>query len=229
MPIKTIIKELLWMLRGESDSKILEAQGVNIWKGNTSRKFLDKRGLTDYPEGETGPLYGASLRKYRDGKVDQLENTLKGIAQDPYSRRHIMTTYDPSVLDKCVLMPCHGICTQFYCHEKNRGLSCHVYCRSSDVFLGLPFNIASYALLVFIMAKKTDRTPVELIVSTGDTHLYTNHESQAKQQLERNPIVPPVLEVCESVKTKSWEEITDADLFVAGYFPRPAISAPMAV
>ena len=226
---KSVLKELLWMLRGETDSKILEAQGVNIWKGNTTREFLDARGLHGYPEGETGPLYGASLRRFRDGRVDQLTRLVDGIKQDPYSRRHVMTTFDPSVVDECVLMPCHGICIQFHCHAYSNGLSCHVYCRSSDLFLGLPFNIASYAILLRIIAAKTDRQPADLIVSLGDAHVYKNHYDAVLAQLERTPLPSPVLNMNASIKDKAWEEIAVDDFELIGYIHHPVINAEMAV
>ena len=235
---KTILKELLFFLRGETDSKKLEQQGVGIWKANTSREFLDKRGLTNYTEGYMGPMYGCNWRNFNGeycgltseckGGYDQLEALVEGLKNDPYSRRHMMTTYNPATVDQCVLAPCHGIVTQFYVEDGGK-LSCHVYCRSSDTFLGLPFNIASYAALTYIIAKKCDMAPKELIISMGDAHVYLNHLDQVDLQLNRNPLPFPVLEVNHAVKDKEWGEITVDDFHLVGYLSHPAIKAPMAV
>jgi len=232
---RTVIKELLWFLRGDGNSKNLESNGVNIWKGNTSREFLDKRGLSDYAEGDMGPLYSHSLRffgaeytgcgnDYTGQGFDQVSKVIEGIKSDPYSRRHLITTFNPAVVHKCVLMPCHGIAIQFYVDDGY--LDCHVYCRSSDVFLGLSFNIASYAFLTHIIAKKTDLQPGELIVSTGDTHLYKNHIDQAKTQVSRSPLPPPIFTVFND---KPFDEMTLDDFDLIGYLHHPSISAPMAV
>ena len=253
---KTILKELLWFLSGSSDSKELEAQGVHIWSGNTSRAFLDSRGLTNYKEGETGPLYGHALRKfgapYKENKntrwwsgkpkkastFDQLNALVESIQNDPFSRRHLMTTFNPAVVKECVLAPCHGIAIQFYVNETSTpstyDLSCHVYCRSSDTFLGLPFNIASYAVLVYIIAKKcsSDKQlfqPRELIISTGDTHIYSNHTSQAWTQVSRAPLPAPQLIIKDHVKTKDWNAITADDFELVGYLSHAAIKADMAI
>lgn len=235
---KSVLRELLWMLRGETDSKILEAQGVNIWRGNTSREFLDARGLEDYPEGETGPLYGAAFRRFRDGAVDQFETVIEGLKNDPYSRRHLMTTFDPSVVDRCVLMPCHGIAIQFYItpdprepatERQKQMLSCAVYCRSSDVFLGLPFNIASYAMLTHIVAARIGASPHNLVVSTGDTHVYLNHMEQVARQLERYPMPSPVFRVLCGPDVRVEDMDVDRDFEVVAYLHHPAIEAPMAV
>ncbi|KAG1654640.1 hypothetical protein FOA52_009196 [Chlamydomonas sp. UWO 241] len=236
---KSCLRELLWMLRGETDSKILEAQGVNIWRGNTTRAFLDARGLRDYPEGETGPLYGASFRRFRDGEVDQLQRVIEGLKREPYSRRHLLTTFDPSVVDRCVLMPCHGIAVQFFVAPDRRApatepgstptLSCSVYCRSSDVFLGLPFNIASYAMLTHIVAAQIGASPHKLVVSTGDTHIYLNHVEQAARQLERDPMPSPAFRVLCGPDVRVEDMDVDRDFEVVAYLHHPAIEAPMAV
>jgi thymidylate synthase len=236
---KTVAKELLWFLKGDTDSKNLEKNGVHIWRGNTSREFLDNRGLTDYREGDMGPLYSHALRAFGSeykgcdhnhiGEgYDQLNELVKGLKEDPMSRRHVLTTYNPAVVDKCVLMPCHGIAIQFHCHIDN-GLSCHVYCRSSDCFLGLPFNIASYTILTYIIAKKVGRIPKNLIVSTGDTHIYKNHVDQVKEQLSRPVLPSPILHINDRVADIPFEEITMNDIDLYGYIYQPAIKAPMAV
>ena len=270
--IKTVIRELLWFLRGSCDSKELERDGVRIWAGNTSRAFLDARGLTSYAEGETGPLYGHALRRFgapycfkgAGGAVaavgccfgtkdvnnrqavepfDQLEALIAGIKADPFSRRHLMTTFNPGVVDQCVLAPCHGIAIQFYVDEIaddgeekiTRGLSCHVYCRSSDTFLGLPFNIASYAILVYLVAARCSvgtavcYVPNELFISTGDAHVYANHVTQAWTQIGREPLPPPKLVVSEAAAEKDWANLTVDDFEIIGYLSHPAIVAEMAV
>lgn len=239
---KTVLKELLWFISGSTDSKILENQSVNIWKGNTSREFLDKRGLEHYKEGDTGPLYSHALRAFGSvytgcntdytGKgFDQFNMILQSLRTDPYSRRHVMTTFNPSIVDQCVLMPCHGIAIQFYVSGDltKQHLSCHVYCRSSDSFLGLPFNIASYAALTYLVAKLVNMNPGELIISTGDTHIYANHVDQVKAQLSRNPLPFPKLKINDHILSKSLSEINLDDFQLDGYISYGAIRAPMAV
>lgn len=238
---KTVVKELLWFLRGRTDAGELAAQGVGIWAGNTSRAFLDARGLAHYKEGDVGPLYPHALRHfgapyvgcdadYAGRGVDQVERLLEGLRRDPHSRRHLLTTYDPTTVHQCVLPPCHGIAVQFYVTAE-RGLCCHVYCRSSDTFLGLPFNIASYAILVHVVAARcgTGLVPRELVVSTGDTHLYRSHEAPLADQLRRAPFPAPVLRMSPGVATKPWEDLGVDDFELHGYFHHPAIPAPMAV
>ena len=260
--VKTIVRELLWFLRGSCDSKELEREGVRIWAGNTSREFLDQRGLAHYAEGETGPLYGWSLRRFgaaykgsiAEGEeagcwgkakrksehgqgvkgLDQLEELVAGLKADPFSRRHLMTTFNPGVVDQCVLAPCHGIAIQFYV-EKVAGqgeefqLSCHVYCRSSDTFLGLPFNIASYGILLHLVAKRCGWRPKELVISTGDTHIYANHVVQAWTQVNRLPLPMPKLIISEAAAKKDWSELSVDDFDFAGYLSHPMIRAEMAV
>ena len=239
LPWKMVLKELLWFLKGDTNSKHLEEQGVGIWKGNTTRNFLDARGLYNYPEGDVGPMYGYNWRhwgcKYENCMVDytekgfdQLTELIENIKKDPYSRRHLLTTYNPEEVKNSVLAPCHGLTTMFYV-EEGGFLSCKVVCRSSDVFLGLPFNIASYAMFTYIIAMKCDLKPKKLIVTMGDTHIYANHIEQVKDQLTRTPFPFPKFKVCESIKNKSWEELSMDDFDLIGYFHHPTIRAPMAV
>lgn len=239
---KMVIHELLWFLSGSSNSKDLEKNGVNIWKGNTSREFLDARGLKGYEEGDVGPLYSHSFRSfgadykgcnadYTNKGIDQFVNILHSLKTDPYSRRHVMTMLNPMVVDECVLMPCHGIAIQYYVSgdDTDPYLSCHVYCRSSDTFLGLPFNIASYSILTHLVAKLCNMKPKELIISTGDTHIYANHVEQVRAQLTRSPLPFPKLTIRNDVLTKNINEITIDDFIVDGYISYPAIKAPMAI
>lgn len=241
---KSILKELLFFLKGKTNSKDLEEQGVNIWKANTTREFLDNRGLTGYKEGDMGPMYGFNLRhfgaqyngchaNYVDTGYDQLQELVKGLRSDPYSRRHMITTYNPAEVDASVLAPCHGIVTQFYVDEDKasgkRHLSCHTYQRSMDTFLGCPYNIASYATLVYIIGAMCDMQPHELIISTGDCHIYNNHQDQARLQLSRSPLPFPILELSNAVKHKTFDELSLDDFNIVGYLHHPAIKAPMAV
>lgn len=241
VPWKLTVKELLWFIRGQTNSKLLESQGVHIWSGNTSRTFLDARGLTHYAEGDTGPMYGFNWRHFgatyqgchadhTDCGTDQLARLIQGLKTDPYSRRHMITTYDPSTVDQGVLAPCHGIVVQFHVEEGDpQQLSCQMYQRSCDTFLGCPINIASYAILTHMIAKMCDMVPKELVLVTGDTHLYTNHVAQAREQITRSALPFPILKIDDRVKEKTLDEITLEDFQVLGYLHHPSIRAPMAV
>ena len=244
VPFKLTIEELLWFLRGETDSKILEEKGIKIWSGNTSREFLDNRGLNHYEIGDIGPMYGWVWRhfgaNYVDCKtdysgkgIDQLEQVIHMLKTDPFSRRILMTDYDPSIADKGVLICCHGIVVQFYVEviDGIKHLSCHVYIRSNDQFLGQPINILSYSILTYIIALKTELKPKELVISLGDCHIYKSHLTQIKQQLMREPLTPPKLVLNPEIKNKDWKDITvdDFELIGYNYNVRPTIKAPMAV
>lgn len=241
---RSVITELLWFMSGSSDSNILERQGVNIWRGNTTRAFLDARGLDDYTVGDCGPMYSHSLRHhsaryvgcctdYTGMGVDQLKNVITSLRSDPYSRRHLITTYDPSAEGECVLMVCHGIAIQFFVEASTStaapSLSCCVYSRSQDIFLGTPFNIASYSVLLHIVAKMTDMCPKTLTMFSGDTHLYDNHVSQAAFQLLRPPLPLPILILSDSIRDKQIDEVRLDDFTLIGYLHHPSIAAPMAV
>ena len=249
VPFKTILKELLFFIKGDTNSKNLENQGVAIWRGNTTRDFLDNRGLTSYKEGDMGPMYGYNWRHYGGvykgchdpesykGGFDQLTELIEGLKNDPYSRRHMITTFNPSTVAQSVLAPCHGIIVQFYVEniesdnasESTKHLSCHVYCRSSDTFLGLPFNIASYAIFTYLIAKLANMVPSTLIMSLGDAHIYSNHVSQITEQIARPPLPFPVLQIKDRVKDMTLEEISEDDFKLIGYLHHPQIKAPMAV
>ena len=244
VPFKAVIKELLFFLCGQTNSKVLEDQNVHIWKANTTRDFLDKRGLTNYREGDMGPMYGFNWRyfgaeykgcdaTYAGQGYDQLTHLIEGLKNDPFSRRHMLTTFNPAEVDKSVLAPCHGIVAQFYVHDatcdKKKRLSCHVYIRSSDTFLGLPFNIASYAALTYLIAKICGMHPHHLIISIGDAHIYKNHVEQLHEQLRRHPYPFPCLEVDDAVRNKSFDEISVEDFTLVNYMHHPAIKGVMAV
>lgn len=248
VPFGVVIKELLWFLRGDTDAKILQNQGVKIWDGNTSREFLDKRGLNHYPEGVLGAGYGWQIRhqgasydqKFADtskfdsseiGGVDQLEYIVNLLKTDPFSRRIMMSYWNPSDFDKTALLPCHFSC-QFYVELNKNGqkeLSCQFTMRSTDGLLGLPVNLVSYSVLTYILAKKCDMIPKEIIFIGGDTHIYKNHVLQVTEQLTRKVRSFPCLSLDDSIKHKDWYDINPEDFDIFGYFSHPSIKAPMAI
>lgn len=246
VPFKTILEELLFFIRGDTDAKILQRKGIKIWDGNTSREFLDKRGLNHYETGIMGPMYGYSWchfgadysQDYADtskidpsiiGGVNQLENVINLLKTDPFSRRIIISAWDPTCLDKMVLANCH-ILLQFYVTENNgeKYLSCQFYQRSSDQ-LAFCFNVTSYSILTHILAKKCNMKPKDIIYIAGDTHIYLNHLEGVKEQLNRNTLPFPNLIVNDNIKDKNWNEITADDFEMVGYFSHPYIKMPMAV
>lgn len=239
VPWKSCIEELLWFMRGDTDATILKKKNVNIWNGNSSRDFLDKVGLNHLEEGDCGANYSFQWRysgqKYENCKTeyikktqyDQINNIINLLKTDPFSRRIFLSAWNPQDLDKTVLPPCH-VSAQFYV-DNEKGLSCHMYQRSCDIFLGLPFNIFSYTVLTYILAKKCDLKPKRLIISLGDSHLYTNHINQIKTQIQREQLTSPKLILKDSIKTKEIEEINIEDFELIGYFPHPSIKAVMAV
>jgi len=246
---KGVVEELLWFIRGETNSKKLEAKGVNIWKGNTSREFLDKRGL-DYPEGEIGPCYGFLWRYWgkqypiwtfgnkektlvvneascSSGGIDQLANVINTIKTNPNDRRMVVSAWDVANLDKMALNPCHLL----YQFDVSDGkLNCQWYQRSVDTFLGLPFNISSYALLTCLVAKVTGLQPGKIIYAGGDTHLYLNHIEQAKEQMARTPFPFPQLVIKKDIKTlEDIENLQFEDLVLENYQSHATIKALMAI
>ena len=241
VPIKTVIKELLWFLKGDTDAKLLQEQNVHIWDGNSTREFLDNRNL-DYPEGIFGPVYGWQWRHfgaeynvdYADtskittqiGGFDQITYIEHLLKNDPYSRRIFMTAWNANDLDKMSLTPCHVSC-QFYVSDGY--LSCHMYQRSVDTFLGLPFNIASYAILTHIFAKKCNLKAKELTISFGDTHIYKNHIDQVKMLFDRELYDFPTMELDDSIISKDYNQIHIDDFKVNSYKCNSTITAKMAV
>jgi dihydrofolate reductase/thymidylate synthase len=241
VPFQVTIKELLFFLKGQTDAKILQQQNVHIWDGNTTDEFIAARGLP-YPEGTMGPMYGFLWNyysaEYVDGQTDytgkgfsQLEMLRDGLKNDPFSRRHLLTSYCPSYADAGVLYPCHSLIVQWYVTEKSgkKYLSAHFTNRSMDTFLGEPLNILSHTLFIYIMAKMCDMIPYELIMSIGDGHVYLNHLEQVKLQLSRHVLPLPVLKISDIVKEKNFNEIQVADFELIGYLSHPKITAPMAV
>lgn len=240
---KGIVEELLWFIRGETDSKLLEAKGVNIWKGNTTREFLDKKGL-NYPEGEIGPGYGFQWRSWDkyynpnpnpnaivitrmiNGGIDQLAQVVDTIRNKPTDRRMIVSAWNVGQLEMMALPPCHLL----YQFDVTDGkLNCQWYQRSVDTFLGLPFNISSYALLTCLLAKITGLQPGMLTFVGGDTHLYLNHEDQVRVQLSRVPYPFPKLDIKKEIKSlEDIERLEFADLDLIDYKCHPTIKAEMA-
>jgi thymidylate synthase len=208
---KTCLKELLWFIRGETDAKLLQDQGVHIWDGNSSREFLDSRELHLYPEGKLGPIYGYQWRNFNanyncyTGKpitdehpfsgVDQLQNIIDQLKnpETRTSRRLIMTAWNPKQLDQMALPPCHILC-QFNVHSGNK-LSCALYQRSCDLLLGVPFNIASYCFLTHLIAKHCNLEAYEFVHFMGNVHIYENHIDAAKIQIERKPFSFPTVSI----------------------------------
>lgn len=213
--LKSIIHELLWFLSGNTNTGYLKAHGVSIWD-----EWADERG-------DLGPIYGAQWRSWpaRDGgAIDQIAAVQHSLRTDPASRRHIVSAWNPADLSRMALAPCHCL-FQFYVAEGR--LSCQLYQRSADLFLGVPFNIASYALLTLMMAQVTDLAPGEFIHTFGDVHLYLNHLEQVELQLEREPRALPKMTLNPEVK--SIFDFTYDDFSLSGYHPYPAIKAPVAV
>lgn len=237
-----VIPELLWFISGSTDTRILEAKGCNIWKGNTSREFLDKRGLP-YAEKDMGPGYGFQWRhsgaeytgmdsNYTGQGVDQLQNIIRQLRTDPDSRRMLMCSWVAPYLDKMALPPCH-ILYQVYTHidanDGRRRLSAKMYQRSADSFLGVPFNITSYAILTHMLAELTGCVAHELVLTFGDYHIYSNHIDQVRQQLARTPRAFPKIYFKRELNGVDISDITEKDFEIVGYSPYGHITAPMAV
>ena len=212
---KSIIHELLWFLKGETNIQYLKENGVSIWNEWANEN------------GELGPVYGKQWRSWegKDGKlVDQISDLIKQIKSNPDSRRLIVSAWNVTELPEMALMPCHTI-FQFY--VANHKLSCQLYQRSADVFLGVPFNIASYALLTLMIAQVCDLEPGEFIHTFGDVHIYNNHIDQVKLQLSRTPFPLPALKLDPSVKNIF--DFKFEDFTLENYQSHPAIKAPVAV
>ena len=236
---KTCLKELLWFIRGETDARLLQEQGVHIWDGNSSRKFLDSRGLYDNPVGMLGPIYGRQWRNFNASYDNQtgtaLNNSVSGIDQlqqiidqlkDPewrFSRRLIMTAWNPCQLDEMALPPCHIMC-QFNVHDGNK-LSCAMYQRSVDIILGQPFNIASYSLLTHLLAKHCGLEAYEFVHFMGNVHLYENAIDAAKLQIERNPFPFPTVSIKEVRENINDYQVED--FVLTGYQSHEAIKVAM--
>lgn len=208
---KGVVAELLWFLSGDTNVNTLIAQGVHIWDS-----------WADNVTGELGPVYGHQWRHWQGG-VDQIANLVRGLKETPDSRRHIVTAWNPADVPLMKLPPCHPF---WQCQVDNGRLHLHLYMRSCDAFIGAPFNIASYALLLSMLAQQTGLAPGELIVSYGDLHIYSNHADQVSEQLSREP--RPLPELFLVAKPDIFRYTVD-DCTINFYDPHPAIKAPVAV
>lgn len=220
---KSVVVELLWMLRGDTNVQYLHDHGVTIWD-----EWADESGDLGWVYGAQWRGAGAYYREnrpeggYYEGGVDQIRRVIDGLRADPYGRRHIVDAWDPKRVDEMALPPCHMV---FQFHVANGRLSCHLYQRSADWFLGVPFNIASYALLTELVAQEVGLEAGDLIMSFGDLHLYANHVDQAREQLQRSTRSLPTL----GFSKRPWSVLDGSmrpdDVVLVGYDPHPAIKA----
>lgn len=238
IPIKSIIKELMWFLNGDTNAKNLKAQGVSIWDANTSRDFLDKRGLFHLEEGDAGPNYSHQWRHfgapyqdchtdYRGKGVDQIAYILNLLKNDPFSRRILLNAWNPAQLRETCLPPCH-MSLQLYVDKDNK-IHGQMYQRSADLFLGVPWNITSYALLIYFLAHLSGRKPGKLIIVFGDVHIYNNHREQVLEQISREPYAFPYINFTNSNMIKKIEDFNVDNILITDYVSHPKINAPMAV
>ncbi len=213
--LKSIIHELLWFLRGETNIAYLKQNGVTIWD-----EWADE-------DGNLGPVYGAQWRSWPDGKggtIDQIAKVVEQIRVNPNSRRHIVSAWNPAEVDEMALPPCHCL---FQFHAAEGKLSCQLYQRSADIFLGVPFNIASYALLTMMVAQVTGLQAGEFVHTLGDAHLYANHFDQARLQLTRTPGKLPTMRINPAVRDIF--SFVYEDFALQDYEAAPTIKAPIAV
>ena len=232
---KTCLHELIWFIKGSTDNRELQKKGVHIWDGNSTREFLDSRGL-DYAEGDLGPIYGHQWRHfnakyenfdtdYSGQGIDQLQNIISDL-KDPAkrtSRRLIMSAWNPCQLDEMALPPCH-VLVQFNVHGGNQ-LSCALYQRSADSSLGIPFNIASYAFLTHLLAKHCDLIPYEFVHFLGNAHLYEEHIEPIKEQLRREPYPFPTVSIKQI--RENINDYTIEDFEINNYQHHPQIKFKM--
>jgi thymidylate synthase len=214
LPFKSIAVELLWFLRGDTNVRWLQERGCTIWD-----EWADENG-------DLGPVYGKQWRSWAapDGRsIDQIGDLVEGLKTNPNSRRHIVSAWNPADVDDMALPPCHCLFQFFVADGK---LSCQLYQRSADVFLGVPFNIASYALLTMMLAKVVGLEPGEFVHTFGDAHLYLNHVEQAKEQLTREPFPFPTLKIADKRDLFAFDY---EDFQLEGYQAHPHIKAPVAV
>lgn len=235
VPFNMVAEELFWFLRGSTDNSELQKKNINIWNLNSNRNFLDSLGFYDREENDIGPGYGFQWRhfgaKYNNCKtdytnqgVDQIKEIIELLKNDPNSRRIILSGWNPMDIKNCNLPPCHCL-TQFYVDRDN--LSCCLYQRSGDMALGVPFNIASYSLLTYILADMTGLKPKEFVHNIGDAHIYLNHINGVKEQITREPYMAPQLYILNHHENIEEYEIKDFNL--CNYKYHPYIPFKMAV
>ncbi|XP_068642405.1 bifunctional dihydrofolate reductase-thymidylate synthase-like isoform X2 [Aristolochia californica] len=230
-----VVEELLWFISGSTNAKILQDKGIHIWNGNASRDYLDSIGLTDREEGDLGPIYGFQWRHfgasytnmhadYTGKGFDQLLDVIHKIRSNPDDRRIVLSAWNPSDLKKMALPPCHMF-AQFY--VANGELSCQMYQRSADMGLGVPFNIASYALLTYLVAHVCDLIPGDFIHVLGDAHIYRTHVRPLQEQLQKLPKPFPILKI--NPQKKDIDSFVAADFTLVGYDPHQKIEMKMAI
>lgn len=232
---KGVVEELLWFLRGDTNAKHLNEKNVKIWDGNTSRAYLDSIGHSHRQEGDGGAIYGHQwthwnapytdcFADYSGRGIHQIHKVIEQLRSSPDSRRHVVVAWNPEQIHEMALPPCH-IVFQFYVSQ-GKFLSCHMFQRSCDLFLGLPFNISSYALLTYIIAHQVGLMPGELILSISDAHIYKNHIDQVKTLLERNPMPFPTCSIQGDVTV---DTISPENIMLRNYVCHPPIKAQMAI
>lgn len=212
--LRSIIGELLWFLRGDTNVRWLQERGITIWD-----EWADE-------DGDLGPVYGYQWRSWPtpDGRhIDQIAQVVEAIRADPFSRRHLVSAWNVADVDQMALPPCHAL---FQFHVADGRLSCQLYQRSADVFLGVPFNIASYALLTHLVAQQTGLGVGDFVHTLGDAHLYRNHIDQAREQLTREPMPLPTLRLTPRASLDAYDI---GDIELVGYHAHPSIKAPIAV
>lgn len=231
-----IVEELLWFIKGSTDSNVLKEKGVHIWDANGSKEFLEKSGLGHREEGDLGPVYGFQWRHFGadyvdkntdySGKgIDQLKDIIERIKTNPYDRRLILTAWNPKDIPIMALPPCHCL-AQFYV-SVDKELSCQLYQRSADAGLGVPFNIASYALLTHMIAHLTGLKAGDFVHTLGDAHIYVDHVKSLQEQLERTPNNFP--KVFFKRKIEDIDDFNFDDILVEGYNPQKSIAMKMSV
>ena len=236
MSLGSIAEELLWFIKGDTNAKLLQEKKVKIWDANSSRSFLDARGLKDREEGDLGPIYGFQWRHfganytdmhadYSNQGVDQLQNIIDTIKKDPNDRRMILCSWNAKDLPLMAIPPCHCL-AQFY--VANGELSCQLYQRSADMGLGVPFNIASYALLTHMIAYVTGLKPGDFVHSLGDYHIYSNHIEALTEQVKRKPYPFPKI-MFSRRGVKKIEDFTINDFIIDNYKSYSRLPMPMAV
>ncbi|KAH8238920.1 hypothetical protein KR038_006689 [Drosophila bunnanda] len=234
---RAVAEELLWFVAGKTDAKLLQAKNVHIWDGNSTREYLDKLGHTERAVGDLGPVYGFQWRHfgaeyrtcdddYSGQGIDQLRQVIETIKNNPSDRRIIMSAWNPLDIPKMALPPCHCL-AQFFVSQDRGELSCQLYQRSADMGLGVPFNIASYALLTHMIAHVTGLKPGDFVHTMGDTHVYLNHVDPLKEQLQRTPRPFPKLAIKRTVS--DIEDFRYGDFEIVDYNPYPKIQMEMAV
>ena len=236
---RSVVSELIWFLEGSTDERRLaeihygkgrkDLVGKNtIWTANANKQGKDLGYVNTETTKELGPVYGSQWRSWSGNSktVDQIKEVIKNLQKDPYGRRHVVSAWNAAEIDKMALPPCH---TMFQFHIQDKELSCQLYQRSADMFLGVPFNIASYSLLTCILAKILKLSPGEFVWTGGDCHIYKNHTAQVKEQIKRSPAHMPKLSIPQFETIKEVILAKPKDFQLVDYKPMDSIKAPMAV